>query len=92
MDNIWELIEGSKRYIWRQLHSLDGEVFNLLYPGYSYKFLGSGAFTKIHLKLHIKLKEKNDTRIVLKHIHSVKYKFYTNLFFLILGPMTPANP
>ena len=58
MDNIWELIQGSKRYIWRQLHHLDEEIFYLLYPEYSYKFLGSGVFTKNHLKLHLKLKEK----------------------------------
>ena len=42
MDNIWNSIIQSKCYAWNQLHSLDGLVYNLLYPGYKWPFPGSG--------------------------------------------------
>ena len=40
-DKIWDLVEQSQRYAWKQLHCETGVVYNLLYPGYTWKFFGS---------------------------------------------------
>ena len=42
MYRIWDLILKSKKYIWHQLHILNGMVVDLINPPHEWRFLSSG--------------------------------------------------
>ena len=51
MDGIWDLILNSKKYIWHQLHTLNGMVVDLINPPHEWRFLSSGNPQKIVKKI-----------------------------------------
>ena len=51
MDGIWDLIYNSRKHIWHQLHTLNGTVVNLVDPPKEWKFLSSGKYFKINVKV-----------------------------------------
>ena len=56
MDGIWDLIYNSRKHIWHQLHTLNGTVVNLVDPPKEWRFLSSGKYFKINVKVGKHLK------------------------------------
>ena len=43
-NGIWEIIKGTQKHIWHQLHTLNGTVLNLEEPVKEWKFLSLGKY------------------------------------------------
>ena len=61
MDGIWDLILNSKKYIWHQLHTLNGMVVDLINPPHEWRFLSSGNPRKFIKKCFISKLYKGGT-------------------------------